>query len=132
MKVYVVERGEYSDRDIVGVFSSREGAVAFIEFAIKKSLCDDYPYQDAYEIYEMEVDEPKVTSDNNMFDVFLANGVWDARESDYIAHEELGRLRKSRFSLGDMSGVFFAKDKDHAIKMAQDAYAKMKAEEIGL
>lgn len=41
-------------------------------------------------------------------------------------------MRMGSFSRGDVSGVFFAKDKDHAIKMAQDAYAKMKAVEIGL
>ena len=123
MRIYVVERGEYSDREIMGAFSSREGAVAFIEFKLK--FCE---YQDAYAIYEMEVDEIKITSDNNMFDVFLSQGVWSAEETNYIADGELG-LEKTYKS---MSGVFFAKDKDHAIKMAQDAYAKMKAEEIGL
>ena len=127
MKVYIVERGEYSDREVVGVFSSREKAVAFIEFDIKKEQ-----YQDAYSICDMIIDEPKVTSDNDMFDVFLKRGIWSAKKTNNMGWRERGTLRKGYFSIGNMSGVFFAKDKDHAIKMAQDAYAKMKAEENGL
>lgn len=127
MKVYIVERGDYSDRNIVGAFSSRKRAVAYIEFKLKSCR-----YPDSYAIYEMEIDEEKVVSDNNMFDVFFANGVWDARETDYIADGEIGKMGMSPLSFKDMSGVFFAKDKDHAIKMAQDVCAKMKAEEIGL
>lgn len=126
MRIYIVLCGEYSE-SIAGAFSSREGAVAFIEFKLK--FCQ---YPDTYAIYEMAVDEPKVTSNNNMFLVSLVNGVWVAQESDYVEDEEFERLRLLPFSLENMSGVFFAEDKDHAIKMAQDAYAKTKAEEIGL
>lgn len=127
MKIYVVERGEYSDRETVGAFTSRGKAVAYIEFKLK--FCQ---YQDAYAIYEMVVDEIKVTSDNDMFDVFLKDGIWSAEKTNSIMCNELGKLQKDYFANSAWSGVFFAKDKDHAIKMAQDAYAKMKAEEIGL
>ncbi len=132
MKIYVVECGEYSDRRIVGAFTSREKAVAYIESVIKEYMRQEYMYIDAYSIYEVEVDEPKATFDNDMFEVFLIDGVWSASKTDYIGHGELERMRLRAFSLANMSGVFFAKDKDHAIKMAQDAYAKMKAEELGL
>lgn len=132
MKIYVVECGEYSDMVIVGAFTSREKAVAYIESEIKECMRHEYMYQDAYAIYEMEVDKPMVTFDNDMFDVFLMNGVWYASKTNYIGSEEIERMRKGSFSLGDVSGIFFAKDKDHAIKMAQDAYARMKAKEIGL
>lgn len=132
MKIYVVECGEYSDRGIVGAFTSWEKAVAYIESAIKECMRQEYIYQDAYAIYEIEVDEPKVTSDNDMFEVSLKRGIWSAEETNSIMSNELGELRKGYFANSAWSGVFFAKDKDHAIKMAQDAYAKMKAEEIGL
>lgn len=134
MKIYVVEYGEYSDRGIVGAFTSRERAVAYIESTIKECMRQEYIYQDAYvyAIHEMEVDEPKVTFDNDMFEVSFMDGVWSASKTDYIGYGELGKIRLAPLSPVDMLGVFFAKDKDHAIKMAQDAYAKMKAEEIGL
>ena len=127
MEVYVVERGEYSDREILGVFSTRENAVAFIEFDIKRKQ-----YDDAYAICEITVDETKVTSQNDLFLVHLKNGIWSARQSNGMGWKMLGRMRRDFFSDANYTGMFFAKNKDHAIKMAQDAFAKQKAEEIGL
>lgn len=73
-----------------------------------------------------------MTSDNDLFNVYLKDGEWSAKEADYIGWKELGCVWKCVSPVADWSGVFFAKNKDHAIKMAQDASAKMKAEKTGL
>ena len=127
MTVYIVERGEYSDREVMGIFSAREKAVAFIQFDINRER-----YQDAYEISKLTIDEPKVMSDNDMFCVTLEKGIWDAEPTERIGWRELGDMYQRYIFNDRWSGVFFAKDKEHAIKMGQDAFAKAKAARIGL
>ena len=48
MKVYVVNQGEYADRGVCAVFSSKDLADNFVE---------KYQHLDCYDVQEFEVDD---------------------------------------------------------------------------
>ena len=55
MKVYVVEFGEYEERRVVGVFSSRAAARAYVEWNLPLSHYAD----GVSEVTEWVLDEPR-------------------------------------------------------------------------
>lgn len=67
MKVYIVEFGEYSDRSVVGVFSTREAAEAFCRLAKKKEPFDDL-------VSDWELDEGVVSRARWVAVVDLSDG----------------------------------------------------------
>ena len=56
MKVYVVSQGEYSDRHIIAVFSTRDKAELYVAMH-RDDERSEWKYQETYDIEEFELDE---------------------------------------------------------------------------
>lgn len=118
MKVYVMQRGQYSDRHIVGVVDDEEKA---------KTICS-------------MLDAFYSEWDTNQFDVsnclrFTVHnpdtsytGDWMAELDDYDIYDEY----KENGVYYDGFYVIYANSPDEAIRIAQDMEAQIKAERAGL
>lgn len=137
MKVYVVEIGDYSDRFIDGVFSTRDKAVEHIEREIKRKMDNDHLVWDTHSIEEYEVDLAVTGIRKKMFEARgMINGPIEVKEVEYICS---GGLQGSNIKIyddgrieGKFKSVIFARDIDHARKIAYDQRAKMLAEAMRL
>lgn len=118
MKVYIVTSGDYSDYHIDRVFSTRERAREFVDHM---GAC--------YEIEEYDLDEE------------TPRGVFGYRVSIYEDHTEVeltdpaydtymrkDSLRWEERFLPHMIFVVEAKDAPHAVKIASERLARIKAE----
>lgn len=128
MTVYIVtHEGDYSEY-VEAVFQSREQAVAYIETHIGHSWA-------SLRIEEYEMDESAPKTDKQMWDVTFMNGRWFAEPTDEAT---LGKpiLRVIEPWLDGKVHTFraniFAKDKEHALKIASDEFARLKAEREGV
>ena len=145
MTLYVVTQGEYSDYHIVGIYSDRETAEKIRKY---KSVHDDMC---EIEEYELNPNLPK--------DVDEVKEYWRVRYSkpDHFAPTKLISSEGIRWQVwmefymeqDNKPDVYYefakdyrwgevyilksiAKDRDHAIKIAQDIRAKVIAEREGL
>ena len=118
MKVYIVFEGEYSGRDAIKVFSSLSAAADYIDLHQNQYYCMD--------IEEWEVDETPEISNRKIYSVECWRGKWSATETLYFDTYKFLR----RDGLFNMDVI--AKDEDHAIKIAQDKLAELKAKEAGI
>lgn len=121
---HIVTSGCYSDYSIRAVFSTKERAQAFIDELKEKY---DYRARDA-DIEEWEIDE-ETPSDHGLKRIHVLlkeNGdTYRVEESQeiawwqwYISYSTFGTVSETLFS-----GTVFARDNDHAIKMARDTRA---------
>lgn len=128
MTVYIVTEGDYSDYHIEAVFQSREQAVAYVEKHIGRSW---YPFR--IEEYEMDASAPR--TDKQMYEVTYINGRWTIEPTDDALYAE-PRFREVESWVDDKQYVcymtVFAKDKEHALKIASDEFARLKAEREGV
>jgi hypothetical protein len=72
-KVYIVERGEYSDHEIVGVFSANEAAELFAK-RYRQWHYGAYDDPEEVHIIEFDLDDPKLQTDKTLFLVCYWHG----------------------------------------------------------
>ena len=112
MKVYVIEKGEYSDRGVIGVVETEEEA---------KQVCSALS-DGLYDAYYTEYDTKQFSVKTTSFAVRQdADGVWDAQP---VGEE------KSQSYPGIWPYIIEATSREQAIKIAQDYIPKMRA--VGL
>jgi len=121
MKVYVIEKGQYSDRHVVGVVETKEEA---------DKICDilnrtDESYKDTT---WTEYDTTQFHTDRLRFIVEYAFEQW------FIEYDDYNLYSKYTESTCDYEGhyIIYAKTPEQALKIAQDMEAQLKAEKEGL
>ena len=115
MKVYVIEKGCYSDRHVVGVVETEQEA---------KEICKNILSDDDSASYE-EYDTKKFETELPRFCVYFCFGEWVAEYDDigiYESYKESTEDYENHF-------VIFAKTKEVALKIAQDMRALRLAKE---
>jgi len=134
MKVYLVESGEYSDRQIDCVFSTYEKAEKYI------AHCKHNKMWSSYCIMDYEVDDDFVDNDMEVwykYEVNMTKGrnhcitnITPIYKSD-IEHDKIEEYGGNN-SIGYryINFITYHKDKDLSIKSIEDRYAKAKAEEM--
>jgi len=142
LKVYVVTAGEYSSYRIEAIFTEREKAVAYaaIHSSQYKSLCIE-----PYETWDDVVSEGK-----DVFRVYIDDGQFTVRKLPESAFANRGFnfykemfVRQYPVKAKDPEGNLLtigykrcidvvAKDKAHALKIAQDKWAEHKAQKAGI
>ncbi len=117
MIVYVVEKGEYSSRHIVGVTLNPETAARLEKLA-------DSEYERAFTTeYETDVYDDK----RQKFIVEDIDGEWDA---ELDTRGRFGYIKENTTLWGEY--MVFAESKEQAIKIAQDMKAQKLAEKNGV
>ena len=121
MKVYVIEKGVYSDRHVIGVTETEDEAKAVVR-GLESS--DRY---DSGSVSYTEYDTKKLT-DRRL--KFLVDGNFDWR----VEYDEWGLYEDITENTMVYDGYFviFAGSADVARKIAQDAYAEIKAHRAGV
>lgn len=123
MKVYVVAEGDYSAYHIEAVFPTKKQARNYII-----NHANDY-FRD-YQIEEYELDNEYPETNDKLFEVTMNGGMWKAKGADGwygCVPKEYRVIHKETYH-----NYIHAKDKEHALKIGQDDYAKRKAEKFGL
>lgn len=118
--VYVITKGTYSDYRICAVTGDEERAEKLRELystryddaRIEEYILDET--EKAMALYNVEFSEGTVPE--------VTRAEYDFREATPVIHE----------SRGSVLVQVRAKDEDHALKIAQDEYAKWKAEKAGI
>jgi hypothetical protein len=137
MKLWCLTEGQYSDKSIVGIFSSLEKVNEYIEndkrvkINYYKELFSEgtdeelleYSYNDLNEPFEIELDSVIIDKDKFPFLVYMKkNG--DSTNvclEDSISIEKYWvNTRKSSNNGWDVLFYVNAKDKEHAIKIANE------------
>ena len=113
MKVYVITKGYYSDYHIVGVCLDKKKAKEIAEAV-----------SDLYEAYVEEYNTDAFVT-GFRHHVNYVDGIWRAGIDDYDKHQ-------SNYAYSDKSFIVYAKDKEHAIKIAQDMRAEYLAKQEGV
>lgn len=137
MKVYIVTKGIYSDYRIVSVWTDKEKA----EKMAKYYSCD---YDEAQvEEYNLDPDMPDdISTVRDFYHVCYNSPIgllptWDAyiipKRGEDAENEMEWWMDKDDYSWFTMDIlVDRVKDKDHAIKIAQDKFAELKAMQEGI
>lgn len=120
MKIWIVQKGQYSDRHIIGVTESEELAKK-----IAKATSDSY-YNSFYEEYDTNQFTDKT---RHRYTVSYWCNEWSADYDDYGLYEEYGNNNKM-FSEDEY--VITAENQEQAIKIAQDMLAESKAKKAGI
>lgn len=133
MKVYLVESGEYSDRQIDGVFSTYEKAEKYI------AHCKHHDtWETTYCIMEYDIDDNFIDNDVEIwykYEVNMTKGrnhCIDDIIPVYKSDVEKDKINKYN-SYGTSKYIEFItyhKDKDLSMKSIEDRYMKAKAEEM--
>ena len=122
MKVYVIEQGEYSDRHVVGVTESEEDAKRICEAIGSK-------WHGEIDTNYHEFDTEQFTVNKLLrFEVSEYGDGWKAEYDfdDFYKHYTENTI----FYEGHY--IVYAKDQDHAIKIAQDMDAEYRAKKEGI
>ena len=119
MKVYVIEKGWYSDRHIIGVVETEEEAKRVVE-AIKNG--DDY-YDNHTTYVEYDTHQFKTLL---QFKVEYLCGDW------YVEFYDLENLYDKSTEIYEDNWIILAKDSKQAVKIAQDMRAERLARNKGI
>jgi hypothetical protein len=131
MKVWIVERGHYSSREIERVFSTEKAAKEYIAFI--SSLNPSYGRQVSLDgAYAVDADVARPPS--VLFDVWAneQGDVTDVQLSDYGEDEMPMAFIVSRLHGPIWSGIVRARDVETARKIAGEQVARAKAEAAGM
>ena len=109
MEVYVIEKGCYSDRYVVGVVETKEEADRVVEI-LEKSRGEDV----GYSIF----DTNQFQTDRLRFIVSYTFGEWIVTYEDYLYDEYTENTE-----IYEDCWIIFAPNPDKAIKIAQDMRA---------
>ena len=120
MKVYVIEKGSYSDRHVVGVTETEKEAKE-----ICKAISGEYKYDEAS---YTEYDTKQFQINQIRFQVSYLYNKWKAEYDDYDLYEEY----RENTEVYDDFYVIYTNSPDHAIKIAQDMRAEKLAKEKGI
>ena len=135
-KVYAVTEGEYSDYGICAMFSDRSKAIEYIECQARS--CEQrYGYtRGPYYLEEYDLNQEKALGEIRMFRAQgpLVGGALIIKETDHI--EYWGTRARDviitdhdnpdkRAVEGQFYTIIFAKDEEHASKIAYDKRAKL-------
>ena len=115
MKVYVIEKGIYSDRRVIGVVETKEEAEAVVN-AIKSNDDDSVTYEE-YDTHQFKT--------SLLFHVEYICGDW------HVNYYDWERVDKSVETYED-NWIVLAKNRNQAIKIAQDMRARRLAKEKGI
>lgn len=143
MKLYVVTNGEYSDYHISGVFLSEDKAIAFC--ANHNHSCLDESWMDPYNIEEYETLDDNIESTNEDFVyryfvwVMHLKGITYCDEPVIMYDRDIDQdMKKNKQQDKDYDRREFPRsqqyvylnrpDRETAIKIVRDRYAKWKAE----
>lgn len=138
-KVYAVTEGEYSDYGICAMFSDRSRAIEYIERLARRDDSCKYRYTGPYYIEEYDLNQEKALDETRMFRAQgpLVGGTLIIEETDHIDYWET-RARDviitdydnpdKRAIEGQFFTTIFAKDEEHASKIAYDKRAKLAAQ----
>lgn len=121
MKVYVIQRGYYSDRHIIGVVETKEEAIRIAE-ALKDSWDRDSVAWREYDTKQF-VDHRFRYTVERMYD-----NTWHIEYDEYGAYKEYEETAK----IYDDNYVVYAYNTQQAIKIAQDMYYEEQAQKEGL
>ena len=136
-KVYAVTAGEYSDYYICAMFSDRSKAIEYIERQARRD--GEYRYTGPYYIEEYDLNQEKALGEIRMFCVKgpFVGGVLSIKETDTIDYWGSRGLNvkitdyydpDKRTVEGRFETTIFAKDEEHALKIAYDKRAKLAAQ----
>ena len=120
MKVYVIEKGSYSDRHVVGVTETKKEAEE-----VCKAISGKYKYEKAS---YTEYDTKQFQINQIRFQVSYLCNEWEAEYDDYDFYEEY----KENTEVYEDFYIIYANSPAKAIKIAQDMRAEKlaKKEEI--
>lgn len=140
---YVVTKGCYSDYHIVGVTDDKERA----EHLKKFFTTDDEPA----EVEEYIDEASEYDAEDDPWLVYIKRSLDSSVPANERDEEHVGRCSKSRWKVDDAEGkvsfdveyggdypgatmwmYVFTKDKDLALKIARDEFAKRFAQEVGV
>jgi superfamily II DNA or RNA helicase len=119
MKVYVITKGAYSDYHIVAVVLDKTRAEEIVKAVSNPGW--SFGFGEA-RIEEYDTD---TFATQYAYDVYYRSKRWYADIDEYADHQ-------SNHVYNDHSFLVFAKDKDHAIKIAQDMRAEYLATKKGI
>lgn len=119
MKIYVITQGSYSDYHIIGVTEDRIKAEN-IQKIFNKAYC-------GAEIEEYDTEDINIIQPGYKYYCVTSEG--DVEEETYYIDLDKRVYEPPRWSL---STYVFAKDEEHARKIAQDRFAEYRAEKEGL
>jgi hypothetical protein len=128
MIVYIVTHGSYSDYGLEGVFSSREKAQEYIDHETK-----DNEYSEFNDILEVEVDNVynlKVRDNYKHYtiNIDIDGNIWTDIGGYSWFDLTNKRLYNHFYTIYRDNSIFFnivTKDKEHAIKIANDKRAEL-------
>ena len=130
MKIYVVTDGDYSDYHICGVAVTKEMAEKITEHIMR---IDSYSCPNIEE-YDTNTWIETLNNGNMFHVVLLEDGRMNLYDETYDM--EYGYENRNKVFDFDKRGALnvwvFAKDEDHAKKIASDLFAKYMAEKEGL
>ena len=115
MKVYVITKGAYSDYHIVAVVLDKQRAEEIV-----KAVSDS-----EWSFAQIEEYDTDTFATQYAYSISYYGRRWYANIDEYTDHQ-------SNHIYNDHSFLVFAKDKDHAIKIAQDMRAEYLAKKKGL
>lgn len=130
MTIYVVEIGEYSDRYVAAVYTSRESAERYC------ALCNGDDDYGECTLTEFEADEPVINGEIHLQYRFRISDC-DSRPSEYTDVFMLSPKRQNRAYSWSYDrvrvDVYLTKnDPELAFKIGKDMIAKYKAEKEGI
>ena len=123
MKVYVIMKGEYSDRHVVGVALDEEKAKKIAE-----AMSDGFGYGDAW-VDEYDTEEFTTMRIRYIVD-YYESGRWEVVVDDWGNYEEYTENSAAAHYEGKY--IVFAESQEQAIKIAQDMRAQELAKENGI
>lgn len=118
MDVYVIEKGCYSDRHVVGVTETQEEAERICEL-LNKTTYEPYASWEKYDTHQF-ITKPMRFLVSNDFDE------WKVDFDDY----DLYKNYTENSEIFEGYYVIYAWEPDVAIKIAQDLEARIKAEKL--
>ena len=137
MKLWCLTSGEYSDYGIVGIFSSLDKIKEYIEYSNRITINyykEQYPEESDEELllhkwssfhtpFEIEVDDFISSNDKFPYRIYMCkNGDTTSiyTEDDIHIDEYFFNKHKNSNNIWDIGFVINAKDKEHAIKIANE------------
>lgn len=119
MKVYVIQKGMYSDRHIIGIVETMDEAIG-IKQAILKNPYDDDITIDEYDTKQFQINRMRFLVE------YYTDGSWDIEYDEYDTWKDFAENSE----VWDNTFIVYANSKDQALKIAQDMYAQKKYERL--
>ncbi len=128
-KVYLVTSGEYSDYGVNAVFSNEQLAKAYVDIYSREGIyCEEYQIEE----YGLDFMEKQLRKGLGAWEV----NIWKDQQPASVSMNDSETIKEHGTEIIEHPTCFsiycFARDHDHAKKIAQDRFAKFRAEEEGI